>query len=162
MENFTKIYIISYFHPLIWTYEFKLVLIPHLRYMLSQRLPINNQICWFGRRPALLKRCYAKITFKIDVGKTKERTKNPLILRFLRKYTRPISSWKIYYKDKILILLILFQLQNLCLWQAAHCTLKISQCTLSTAPVSANAPESAPLHFILENEHCTLLAIHLY
>ena len=54
------------------------------------------------------------------------------------------------------IWLILFQLLNLHLWQAAHCTLHTAQRTLHTVPANANWPESAPLHFIIQinTVHC--------
>ena len=57
---------------------------------------------------------------------------------------------------------ILFQLLNLHLWQAAHCTLTTAQCTLRSAPSTANAPEYEHVHFILHNEHCTLHTKCLY
>ena len=47
-------------------------------------------------------------------------------------------------------------------WQAAQCTLHTTQCTLHTAPAPANAPESEPLHVILNIEHCTLHTTCVY
>ena len=62
-------------------------------------------------------------------------------------------------KKKILILLKLLSLH---LWQAAHCKLHNAKCTVDTAPAPANAPVSAPVHFILHIEHSTFHAKHLY
>ena len=50
----------------------------------------------------------------------------------------------------------MFQLLNLYLWQALHCTLHIAQCKSRAAPAPENAPESEQVHFILHIEHCAL------
>ena len=55
-----------------------------------------------------------------------------------------------------------FQLVNLHLWQAEHCTLHSARCTLPTAPGPTNAPEYEHLLFILHIEHCTLHTTCLY
>ena len=56
--------------------------------------------------------------------------------------------WEAILKDKILILLILFQLLNFHLWQAANCTLHTAQCTLRTVPANENALENASVRFM--------------
>ena len=69
---------------------------------------------------------------------------------------------KYFFKDKLLIWLFLFQLHNLHLWQTAPCTLHTAQCIKHTAPTPANAPESAPVHFMPHIAHCTLHTIQVY
>ena len=56
----------------------------------------------------------------------------------------------------------MFQLLNLHLWQAAHCTLHTAQFTLRTAPAPENSPESERVYFILHIEHCTMHTTCLY
>ena len=54
------------------------------------------------------------------------------------------SNKKVILKDKIFI------------WQGAYFTLHTAQCTQQTAPAPSNSPESAPVQFIIQIEHCTL------
>ena len=52
----------------------------------------------------------------------------------------------------------MFQLINLLFWQAAHCTLHTTRCTLQTEPAPENAPKSELVHFIkktFNTVHCT-------
>ena len=123
---------------------------PTLVVWLIHRIDINHQECWHGRHPALGRMCYAKWLqrlFQIDQI-------SHFTLSKTNSLTRPRKmnyGW-----------LILFQLLNLHLWQAAHCTLHTAHYKLRPVPAPANAHETASIHFILHIEHFALHTIHLF
>ena len=45
------------FHTIIFSIEYKSMLISNLRYMLAHILHVNHQKCQFGRHPALRRKC---------------------------------------------------------------------------------------------------------
>ena len=110
-----------------------------------------------------------KITSKFILNKSNKNIGSHLTLS---KTNSLIPSYKIckgslFLRNKLerkkLISPILFQLLNLHLWQAAHCTQHTAQCTLGTepalaiVPAPAIAPASAPVHsyYTLNAGHCT-------
>ena len=131
LENLAEIYIILLFTHLYALLHYKSILIPNLRYMLTQSFHINHKKCRFGRHPALGTRCYTKWLTKIVQDKSNLNCGSHFTFSIhivsyrLKKNTLEILVKKILLKITFWFDLFCFKCQIFICGrrQTAHCTL---------------------------------------